>query len=126
MCCCWLHLPGLHSFVFLRCFSSLAFSILLDDHSKSMCFVLSIKGSETELFLLYGRFSVGFCFFDFLIEVKLNYNVVLISHVDKSDSIIHAYIYIYSFLLRFFSVIQHTEYSSLCSAIGASCLFHMQ
>lgn len=42
----------------------------------------SIKGSETELFLLYGRFSVGFCFFDFLIEVKLNYNV-LISHVEK-------------------------------------------
>ena len=40
---CWLHLPVLHSFVFLHCFSSLAFSVLLDGHSKSMCFVLSIR-----------------------------------------------------------------------------------
>lgn len=65
-----------HSSCFLAlCFSSLAFSILLDDHIKSMCFVLSIKGSETELFLLYGRFSVGFVLI--LIEVKLNYNVLI-------------------------------------------------
>ena len=91
---CWLHLPVLHSFVFLHCFSTLAFSVLLDGHSKSMCFVLSIKGSETKLFLLYVRFSIRFCFYDFLIEVYLNYSIVLISHVEKSDSIMHAYIYI--------------------------------
>lgn len=32
----WVHLPLLHSLVFLHCFSSLAFSVLLDDHSKTM------------------------------------------------------------------------------------------
>ena len=33
---CWVHPPLLHSLVFLHCFSSLAFSVQLDDHSKTM------------------------------------------------------------------------------------------
>ena len=107
---CWLHLPVLHSLVFLHCFSTLAFSVLLDGHSKSMCFVLSIKGSETKLFLLYVRFSVRFCFYDFLIEVYLNYSIVLISHVEKSDSIMHAYIYIYSWVFFFQILFRYTTY----------------
>ena len=42
----------------------------------------------------------------FLIEVQLIYNIVLVSGVQQSDSVIHTYIciYLYSFFL-FFSVI---------------------
>ena len=44
------------------------------------------------------------------------YNVVLISAIQQSESVIH----IYTFFFIFFSVMvsQDTEYSSLCSTVG--------
>ena len=42
----------------------------------------------------------GFCWFCF-IEVELIYNVVLMSAVRQSDSVIHIYIFMHSFLYSF-------------------------
>ena len=56
--------------------------------------------------------------FNFLIEVELIYNVVLISAIQQSDSFIHAYIYI----LLHYGLSQDIEYSSLCCTVGPCCL----
>ena len=56
----------------------------------------------------------------FLIEVYLIYNVVLISAVQQSDSVIYIYIYIY--ILFHCGLLQDIEYSSLCYTVGPCCL----
>lgn len=48
-----------------------------------------------------------FCLFVCLIEVQLLYNVVLISRVQHSDSVIHTHTQI--FFLRFFSIVAYYE-----------------
>ena len=53
----------------------------------------------------------------FFIEVKLNYNVVLITAVQQSDSVIHIYTFFFHYGLS-----QDTEYSSLCYRVGPCCL----
>ena len=51
-------------------------------------------------------FEVGFFFsvLVFFIEVQLIYNVVLISVVQKSDSVTYIYIYIYNLFKIFLSI----------------------
>ena len=55
--------------------------------------------------------------------------MLLISAVQKSDSVIHidiyVYIYIYTLFFIFFSIMvsQDIEYSSLCYTVGPYCLF---
>ena len=68
---------------------------------------------KTELFF-YIKKKVYF------IEVQLIYNVVLISTVQQSDSVIHIYI----FFFIFFSIMVYhkIEYSSLCYTVGPCCL----
>ena len=51
------------------------------------------------------------------IEVQLIYNVVLVSGVQQSDSVIYMHTHICSFF-RFFSIIQDIEYSSLHCTVG--------
>ena len=48
----------------------------------------------------WGRDKLGvwdFLFACFFIEVQLIYNIMLVSGLQHSDSVIHIYIYIYSF-----------------------------
>ena len=56
----------------------------------------------------------------FFIEVELIYNVVLISAVHHSDSVI--YIYILFYILFHCGLSQDIGYSSLCSTVGPCCL----
>ena len=70
-------------------------------------------------------------FLSFLIEVYLIYNVVLISAVQQSDSVLQytqLYIYIYIYIHILFYILFHyglsqdIEYSSLCNTVGPCCL----
>ena len=60
------------------------------------------------------------------IEIQLIYNVVLISGIQQSDSVIHTYIYIYIYLLFqilfHYRLLQDTEYRSLSYRLGPFCL----
>ena len=64
----------------------------------------------------------------FLIEVYLIYNVVLVSGVQQSNSILHTYvcvcmhIYILFQILFHYRLLQDTEYSSVCYTVGPCCL----
>ena len=53
-------------------------------------------------------------FFFSLIEVSLIYNVVLVSGVQQSDSVVYTYISIFVHILFPYWLLQSTEYSSLC------------
>ena len=53
----------------------------------------------------------------YFIEVQLIYNVVLISAIQQSDSVIHIYIYTFFFIL--FSIMVYELYSSLCYTVGS-------
>ena len=68
--------------------------------------------------------------FFFLFEYKLIYNVVLVSDVQQSDSLMHIYMYIYIpfHILFHYSLAQDTEYSSLCYTVAQypCCLFYKQ
>ena len=60
---------------------------------------------STESYPLDHQGSPGNLFFFFLIEVQLIYNVVIVSGVEKSDSIIYIlYISIYIFFFIFFFI----------------------
>ena len=48
-----------------------------------------------------------------LTDVQLTYNVVLISAVQQSDSVLHIYIYIIFQILFHYRLLQDTEYSTL-------------
>ena len=61
----------------------------------------------------------------FLIEVQLIYNVLSVSGVQQSDSVIHIYIYIYMYSfsdLFHYRLLKDIEYSSLCFTVGPCCL----
>ena len=60
---------------------------------------------------------LDFSFF-FYIGVQLIYNVVLVSAVQQSDSVIHIHISILFQIPFPFSLLQSTEQSSLCSTVG--------
>ena len=53
---------------------------------------------------------------NYFIEVQLIYNVVLISAVQESDSVM------YINILPQYGLSQDTEYSSLCYMVGPCCL----
>ena len=59
--------------------------------------------------------------FKFFIEVWLIYNIVLISAVQKSNSVICIYQCICHFFFHY-GLSQNTEYSSMCCPIGPCCL----
>ena len=53
------------------------------------------------------------------------YNIVLISAVQESDSILHIYMYIlytFSYILSHCTLSQDIEYNYLCCTIGPCCL----
>ena len=55
----------------------------------------------------------------FLIEIQLIYNVLLVSDIQQSDSVIHAYIYIFfRYVLFHHRLLQDIDYSSLCYTIS--------
>ena len=56
-----------------------------------------------------------FLLFYFFIEVQLNYNVVLVSGVQQSDSVIYSFSDSFFFPYR---LLQNIEYSSLCYTVG--------
>ena len=67
--------------------------------------------------------STGFILFYFLtflfyIGVELINNVVLISGVQQSDSVIHIHVAILFQILFPFRLLHNTEQSSLCNAVG--------
>ena len=54
-------------------------------------------------------------------EVQLIYNVVLVSSVQQSDSVIHIYriyIYILFYILFHYRLLHVIEYSFLCYTVG--------
>ena len=65
-------------------------------------------------------------------DIQLIYNVMLVSAVQQSDSVIHlhtcVYIYIYiythtfSYSFPLWFIIQYFEYSSMCYTVGPCCL----
>ena len=65
-----------------------------------------------------------FLFYFIFIEILLIYNVVLVSSVQQSVSVIHIYVYKYVLfqILFHFRLLQDNEYSSLCYAVGPCCL----
>ena len=52
----------------------------------------------------------------YFIEVYLIYNIVLVSDIQQSDSVIH--IYILFQILFDYGLLQDIEYSSLCCTVG--------
>ena len=58
--------------------------------------------------------------FFFLIDVQLIYNVVLVSAVQQSNSVIRIYVYIYIlfYILFHYGLSQDIEYSFLCYRVG--------
>ena len=58
-----------------------------------------------------------------LIEAYLIYNVVLVSGVQQSDSVLYMCIYILFDILFHYSLSQDIDYNSLCYTIGPCCLF---
>ena len=61
----------------------------------------------------------------FLTEVCLIYDGVLVSGIQQSDSI-YICVYIFFFqILFYYRLVQDTEHSSLCYAVGPSCLFYV-
>ena len=61
-------------------------------------------------------------FFFSLIEVELIYNVVLISAVQQSNSVVYVSVCIYIYILFHYGLSRDTEYSSLCYTVGPCCL----
>ena len=51
------------------------------------------------------------------IGVSLIYNIVLLSGVQQSDSVIHKYIHILLYFLLNSGLLQDIEYSSLCYTV---------
>ena len=62
------------------------------------------------------KINIGF----FLIETLI-YNIVLISAIQQSDSVIHVYTF-FSKIIFHYGLSQNTEYSSLCYTVGPCCL----
>ena len=50
----------------------------------------------------------------------VNYIVVLVSGVQKNDSVIHTYIYSFLYLPRY-NLLQDSDYSFLCYTVGLCC-----
>ena len=63
-------------------------------------------------------------FFITLIEVQLIYNVVLVSSVQQSDSVLYISFFRFFFIIRY-RLLQDIEYSSLCYTVGPCCLFYI-
>ena len=61
----------------------------------------------------------------FFIEVYLIYNVVLVSGVQQSDSVIHTYLSLLFQILFPYRLLQDIEHNSLCYTVGP-CLFYIQ
>ena len=83
---------------------------------------ISAKHSQrnTACVLLYA--DNAWILFLNIIDVELIYNVVLISVVQQSDSVINTYIHIFHILFHYgFS--QNIEYSSPYYTVGPCCLF---
>ena len=70
-------------------------------------------------FSFHSDICILFLFF-FLIEVLLIYNVLLISAVRQSDSVIHIYIVFY--IIFHYGLSQDIEFSFLCYTVGPCCL----
>ena len=59
------------------------------------------------------------------VDICLTYNVVLVSNVQHSDSVIHTHIqilYILFQILSYYRSLQDIVYSSLCYTVGLCCL----
>ena len=72
-----------------------------------------------------------FFFKQLFTEVQLIYNVVLVSRVQQSGSVIHTYIYIYIYVYIYinsfsdsfhYRLLQHISQSFLCYTVGPCCL----
>ena len=83
-----------------------------------------VGGGLQERLLLFVGFLVcwfvGFCIFKNFIELWLIYNIVLISAIEQSDSVI--YIYYFSYFFHY-GLLQDIEYIYLCSTLGSCCLY---
>ena len=64
----------------------------------------------------YIGFDASNKWYFFLIEVSLIYNVMLVSGVQQTDSVL--YIYIFFQILFHYRLLQDIEYSSLCYTVG--------
>ena len=60
-------------------------------------------------------------FLIFLTEVELIYNIVFISVVQQSGSVIHIWA-LFFYILFHYGLLQDIEYSSLCNTEGPCCL----
>ena len=92
------------SWRFTPMFSSKSFTVLFRSLAH---FELILWDSSPNSFFLFF-FALNF----FLTEIELIYNVVLVSDVQQSDSVIHIYKYIYSFYM-FFSIIGYYKTLSI-------------
>ena len=52
----------------------------------------------------------------------LIYNVVLVSSVQQSDSVVHIHTYFLFQIIFHYALLQDTEKSSLCCTVGPCCL----
>ena len=68
------------------------------------CFFVLVYGYTTLHVPSLIYFFILLLYFNFFIEVQLIYRVVLIIALQQNDSVMHIYIYIYSFF-RFFPII---------------------
>ena len=81
------------------------------------------SGSKNDNCLQETNFILSFLFDHFVlvfIEIELIYNVVLVSGVQQSDSVIHISILLN--ILFHYGLLQDIECSSLCYMVGLYCL----
>ena len=97
------------------------FSVLLGDIARSGIARSYGKSMFNPLFFWLKLFDF-LLIFSFFIEVQLIYNVVLVSGVQQSDSVIHIRIPSLFQILFYYRLLQDTEYSSLCYTVGPCCL----
>ena len=71
----------------------------------------------SKILILLFNFTINHCKW-------LIYNVVLLSSVQQSDSVIHMHISILSQIIFPYRLLQNTEKSSLCYTLGPCCLFY--
>ena len=72
--------------------------------------------------LLYPFFKGNMYFFNFYFILEIN-NVVLVSGVQQSDSVIHIHVSILFQILFPFRLLQNIEQSSLCYTVGHCWLY---
>ena len=71
------------------------------------------------MFFFKSKLVYIYILFNFFIQVELIYNIVYVSGVKHSDSVIHIHISILFQILFPYRLLHNIEYSFLCYTVGS-------